>query len=57
MEDVICPYKDKCTDYPMKCGQCIYNQDYNQGKKSHFKITHEPLESEYSPWKPEPWGD
>ena len=51
MEGIVCLYKDKCTDYPMKCEQCIHNE----GKKSHFKPTHEPWLEPRRPEPKRPW--
>jgi len=33
MFDVVCPFKDKCVDYPWKCRTCLHNR----GKKSYYQ--------------------
>ena len=40
-EDIECPVKNKCSDYPQKCPQCRKNT----GKKSYY----EPPEPYYVP--------
>ena len=59
-EDVECPYKDRCTEYPKRCDNC----DNNSGKRSYFKqktyyippINPYPWPSPLKPtWKQDYW--
>jgi len=50
VEDVICPYKDKCLSYPAKCRWC----KHNKGKRDYFEPAAPPdwiVKFEHPPWK------
>ena len=54
-EDVECPYKDRCSDFPNKCDDCVHNT----GKKSYYEKKKEypwqPYPIAPSPYKPPTW--
>ena len=44
MCEIQCPYKDKCTSHPHKCGTC----SRNTGKRDYYK----PRRDWYTPYYP-----
>ena len=45
MCEIICPYKDKCTSHPNKCGTC----SRNTGKRDYYQ----PRRDWYTPYYPQ----
>lgn len=43
-DEIICPYKHKCTDHQKLCHNCTHNN----GKKSYYQPEYDP--SPYYPW-------
>lgn len=49
MCDVVCPFKDRCSDYSGRCWEC----SNNSGKRSYFSPKYTPLP--YYPYYPYPY--
>lgn len=51
-DDVICPHKERCTDYPNLCGTCRNNK----GRRSYYEqgVIAEPKPEPY-PWWSHPY--
>ena len=46
-DDIVCPYKSRCTGFPTKCNKCRHNL----GKKDYF----EPIFPEWTKFDSKPF--